>query len=52
MTIYEPNDEVEPTGQEPAEFIDPQEADEDVSDEEAKHDSSAASGATPTLPKP
>jgi hypothetical protein len=35
MTIYEPNDDVEPTGQEPAEFIDPHEPDEDVSDEDA-----------------
>ena len=32
MTIYEPNDDVRPTGKEPAEFIDPQKPDEDVSD--------------------
>jgi hypothetical protein len=35
MTIYQPNDDVKPTGQEPAEFIDPQEPDEDVSEEDA-----------------
>jgi hypothetical protein len=35
MTIYEPNDDVRPTGQEPAEFIDPEEPDEDVSEKEA-----------------
>jgi hypothetical protein len=35
MTIYEPNDEVRPTGQEPAEFIEPQRADGDESEEDA-----------------
>jgi hypothetical protein len=49
MTIYEPNDEVRPTGREPAEFIDPQEPDEDVS-EEGDDPSARPTGSAP-LPK-
>ena len=44
MTIYEPNDEVRPTGEEAAEFIPPDEPHEDVSDEDDDdEDSSPAS---------
>ncbi len=47
MTIYEPNDDVRPTGQEPAEFIDPKEADEDVSDRDDDDPADPPSGASP-----
>ena len=47
MTIYEPNDDVRPTGQEPAEFIDPKEPDEDVSDEDDGHPSAPPGSSGP-----
>jgi hypothetical protein len=48
MTIYEPNDEIRPTGQEPAEFIDPEGPDEDVSDEDADPSAPPSGSARPT----
>jgi hypothetical protein len=38
MTIYEPNDELRPTGEEPAEFIPPDEPHEDVSDDDVSEE--------------
>jgi hypothetical protein len=50
MTFYEPNPDVQPTGEEPAEFVEPPETPTGTEDERRRDPSARPTGSAPLEP--